>query len=375
MNPNVTGPILRLVDEAPPEVEVVVAPPPAPVIADEPAKSLPGRALALGLFAATIGGLAWGAEQGYYVLTDAWIAPLHLSPDNDSIGQLRLAHQHELDELARVDAEVTRLDGELGAIDASIAKLGEFRATANKTLAWQAEQSRVEATGIDETVKHLRKQYDAVAMLFARQQDVVAHAQADLAAGMVDRTQLDRELQTRDQLAVEMTDLDRQLSEAQYKGQETQSELRALRGGKSVGQMPEIAVGDEHTARIDIEIQRLDAEARGDRALRSVAVSSAASERALLHELEDRPLYRAMTAATDVAFVPYTQLDKLSKGARVVDCVWSVFSCHDVGRVEAVLPGEIVTQDPWGEMARGQYAVLKLDDPDAVHERVLRVRR
>jgi hypothetical protein len=371
VNPNVTGPILRLVDEAAP----APAPPPAPAPAPEPAKSLAGRVLALGLFAATVGGLAWVAEQGYYVLTDAWIAPLHLSPDNDSIGQLRLAHQHELDELARVDAEVTRLDGELSAIDAAVQKLGEFRATANKTIAWQAEQSRVEASGIDETVKHLRKQYDAVSALYARQQDVVAHAQADLDAGMVDRTQLDRELQTRDQLAVEMTDLDRQISEAEYKGKETLSELHALRGGKSVGQMPEIAVGDEHTARIDIEIQRLEAEARGDRALRAVAISSAASERALLHELEGRPLYRAMTAATDVAFVPYTQLDKLSKGARVVDCVWSVFACHDVGRVEDVLPGEIVTQDPWGEMARGQYAVLKLDDPDAVHERVLRVRR
>jgi hypothetical protein len=67
VNPNVTGPILRLVDEAPPELEVVevVAAPPVPVIAEEPTKSLAGRALALGLFVATVGGLAWGAEQGY----------------------------------------------------------------------------------------------------------------------------------------------------------------------------------------------------------------------------------------------------------------------------------------------------------------------
>ncbi|HEY1812093.1 MAG TPA: hypothetical protein VGG74_07030 [Kofleriaceae bacterium] len=364
-----TGPILRLVEEAPPPQLTPIVEPEV-----EQSRSRSGRVLALGLLAATVAGLAWGVEQGYYVLTDAWVAPFHLSPDNDSIGQLRLAHQHELDELSRVDAEVTRLDGELGAIAASVAKLGEFRATADKTLAWQAELSRVEASGLDDTVKHLRKQYDAVAQLYARQQDVVAHAQSDLQAGMVDRTQLDRELQTRDQLAVEMTDLDRQISEAEYKSRETVSELRALHGAKTVGQMPEIAVGDEHTARIDIEIGRLEAEARGDRALRAVAISSAASERALLHELEGRPLYRAMSVATDVAFVPYAQLDKLSKGSRVVDCVWSVFSCHDVGRVEDVLPGEVVTQDPWGELARGQYVVLDLADKDAIHERVLRVR-
>jgi len=51
-----------------------------------------------------------------------------------------------------------------------------------------------------------------------------------------------------------------------------------------------------------------------------------------------------------------------------------VFACRTVGHVGEVLPGEVVTQDPWGEIARGQYAVLALDDKDAVRERVLRVR-
>jgi hypothetical protein len=48
--------------------------------------------------------------------------------------------------------------------------------------------------------------------------------------------------------------------------------------------------------------------------------------------------------------------------------------CHEVGRIAEVLPGEVVTQDPWGELARGQYAILALDDASAVRERVLRVR-
>jgi hypothetical protein len=51
-----------------------------------------------------------------------------------------------------------------------------------------------------------------------------------------------------------------------------------------------------------------------------------------------------------------------------------VFNCHEVGRVTEVVPGEVATQDPWGELARGQYVVLALDDPPAVRARVLRVR-
>jgi hypothetical protein len=81
-----------------------------------------------------------------------------------------------------------------------------------------------------------------------------------------------------------------------------------------------------------------------------------------------------MKAATDVAFIPYTHLRSVRPGSRVLDCTWGVFACTQVGTVKEVLPGEVVTQDPWGEMARGQYAVLVMTDKDAVQERVLRVR-
>jgi hypothetical protein len=94
----------------------------------------------------------------------------------------------------------------------------------------------------------------------------------------------------------------------------------------------------------------------------------------LLAELEARPLYRAMTAATDIGFAPYSQLDGIQRGDSIVHCTWGVFNCHEVGRVTEVVPGEVATQDPWGELARGQYVVLALDDPPAVRARVLRVR-
>ena len=68
--------------------------------------------------------------------------------------------------------------------------------------------------------------------------------------------------------------------------------------------MPELAASEEHTARVELEIERLRAEAVGQRALRAVAIDSAATQRELLAELEARPLYRAMTKATDIAFVP-----------------------------------------------------------------------
>lgn len=94
-----------------------------------PGKSLVGRVFAFTLVATTLAVLGWIGMQVYYVVTDGWVAPLHLSPDSDQVQALRMAHQRQLDELSRIDAEVSRLDGEIVAIETAITKLSGLRAT------------------------------------------------------------------------------------------------------------------------------------------------------------------------------------------------------------------------------------------------------
>jgi hypothetical protein len=377
---------MRLPVIADPPPPVVVEPQPtaqgsAPIasvpVADvEPGRSWVARIFALGMLAATVAALAWLGVQIALVLTDSWVAPLHLSPQSDAVASLRLQHQRHLAELARLDAEVTRIDGELEAIDAAIKRVENLRGSTDATLTWQADQMRVEASGLSTTATLLRRQRDQVRELQKRQQDITKHAREDLAAGLVDRTVVDREEQVLDRLAVEATDLDRQLAEVKARKSSTRSTLRALdeRDLDGAARLPELVAGDERDTRIEIEIQRLNAEARGHRAQRAAATASVANQRTLLAELEARPLYRAMSQITDVAFVPYDQLEGIEPGARVLACTWGLFACHQVGTIAEILPGEVVTQDPWGELARGQYLVLKLDDKDAVRERLLRVR-
>ncbi|MGE0402727.1 MAG: hypothetical protein AB7T06_38845 [Kofleriaceae bacterium] len=345
-----------------------------------PGRSIVGRVFALAMLVGTIAGLAWLGQQIYFVITDGWIAPMHLSPDSDQIQSLRLAHQRNLSELGRIDAEVARLDSELAAIDSAIAQLSAMRGSTTETMKWQAEHNRVEAGGLNASRRLLRKQRDQVKLLHARQSVLVERARQDLAAGVIDRSVVDREEQRRDQLALEITELTRQIEETKLRSKQTTVALDAYQAtldhsaASSIGRMPEIAARDERDARVEIEIQRLAAEARGHRALRAAAVAGSAEQRRLLAELENRPLYRAMKKATDVAFVPYDQLSSVKPGASVVACAWAVFVCDKVGTIGELVPGEIATQDPWGEIARGQYAVLHLVDPDAVRERVLRVR-
>jgi sulfur carrier protein ThiS len=94
----------------------------------------------------------------------------------------------------------------------------------------------------------------------------------------------------------------------------------------------------------------------------------------LLKQLKNRPLSRAIVASTDVAFVPYTQLEGVSPGVELVTCTWALFRCRTVGRVKEVLPGEVIANDPWAKTARGQYAILELTDHEAAKEKTLRAR-
>jgi len=76
----------------------------------------------------------------------------------------------------------------------------------------------------------------------------------------------------------------------------------------------------------------------------------------------------------EVAFVPYTQLDGAKEGNEVYDCVWGLFWCKPVGTMSELVPGEVILPDPWGNQARGQYAVLDLTDHSAAMSKTLRVR-
>ena len=375
---------LEIVPPAPEPEAVVVAPPvveSTPVVETPPeavpGKSITGRLAAWGALIGTLVGMGWLGVQIYLVLTDSWVAPLHLSPNNDAIVGLRLQHTRNQAELARLDAEVARADSAIAAVETATQRLVALRGTATDTLHWRADESRVEAGGLATTTALMQKQRAILEDLRTRQTRIVERTRDDLKAGIVDRTALDRDEQTLDQLALQIAEVEREIAEAELRRKQARTVIRALDGGKTASgsRMPEVAAGDEHSARIEIEIERLAAEGRGHRANRQAAAASAAAQRSLLAELEARPLYRAMKAETDVAFVPYDQLDGVKPGAVIVSRTWAVFACEEVGRIKEVMGGEVVTQDPWGEMARGQYAVLELTDREAIRERVLRVRK
>lgn len=341
-------------------------------------RSVGTRLLSLGALSGTGAGLLWLAVAIIRVFTDSWIAPLALSPDSEAVLSLSLDLTRQRAEIGRVEAEVERYEAELAAIDSGLTRLRGLRDRGRAMYEYGADLRGSEAASLAEQVTHLREERVILERLITRQRTEAEHARVNLGAGLIERRDAEREEQGLDNLLLRRAEIERSLADATARrrdAHEAAEEFRAeLHGAPSEAGMPEIVAREEADVRLEVEILRLEAERRGLVALIDVGGRSLEELRAVMAQIEARPAFRATTEALDVAFVPYEQLDGVRPGARILDCEMGIFACRDVGAVSDVLAGEVVTQDPWGELARGRYAVLALHDDTAVQERILRVR-
>jgi hypothetical protein len=87
----------------------------------------------------------------------------------------------------------------------------------------------------------------------------------------------------------------------------------------------------------------------------------------LLKTIEQTSYLRALSDHAQVAFVPYDNLGKLSKGASLYGCRLGMIFCHRVGTVLEILPGEVQFKHPQRDkQLRGQMVELQLDDTTTV---------
>jgi hypothetical protein len=257
-----------------------------------------------------------------------------------------------------------------------------MRSNTNDVFRWEADVEATHAATVTQSMRALVRQQRVLSGQRERQAASVERARTNLEAGLIGRRELDNEEHSLAQIDLAIANNERALLEARMQEQlarlQSDTYRAALQGSAAPpsvgGRMPSVVTRQEQAIRLELQISEMQAERRGLQGMRDVGVRNLARLREALDQLRDRPVYRATQESLDVAFVPYEQLEGVHPGATVMQCTFWIFACHDVGRVTEVVPGEVVTQDPWGEMARGRYAVLHLDDPLAVQERILRVR-
>jgi len=206
------------------------------------------------------------------------------------------------------------------------------------------------------------------------QRRLTRKAEDDLSAGLITRMDYAKEMQSLAELQRGMIETQRSQLQGQSAMYEVQLAERALKqqSGAPIG--PQLLASQEQLVRVDLDILRLESETRAKSALREASLQRFGEVDLLTQQLKARPLFRAIQRKLELAFVPYSQLDGVVRGAEVYSCAWGMFFCRSVGKISEILEGEETQQDPWGTPSRGQYAVLNLFDHDAARAKTLRVR-
>jgi len=279
------------------------------------------------------------AREAYRAATDAFVAPIILSTENELVLQAKAkASEIEVDR-ERSAAELQALEADILTGEALLGRLAHLEASTKGSLEWTKLVLTQKAMSSAAELRELARE----------------------------RTMLD----TTDRATAFEIERARRESEASLSGAWVAQ--RAL-VGDGAPLLPEAVMREERLVRIALEAGRIESDLRGKRAAKKVLVAKLAKMDELEQQFKARPLYRATQGSLDVAFVPYTQEEGVTPGAKVYRCTWGLFHCRPVGAIAEVVPGEVMLPDPWGTPARGRYAVLALDDRDSAKSKVLRVR-
>jgi hypothetical protein len=338
--------------------------------------SVSTRLFSLAALCGALGAIGYVANTIYHVANDGFVAPIILSPDSDMVIQSKLSMSQLLAEKMRIVSKKEAIEAELVGAEQALEQLKTLRDASAKALEWTTSITATQAAAGVEDQRTLVHQRMMLSQMIADEESFVERMKKDMEAGLVAKADYARELHALNQMRVTALENDRahilsgtQLSQVRL----TQQAIEGSSGRPRIS-TPEMLVQQDQMVRVQCETIRLEAERRSKLAERRNLDEELGKLEELLAQLKTRPIFRAIEANTNVAFVPYTQIEGVRSGAEIYDCIWGVFACKSVGRIAELLPGEAIVQDPWGSPARGQYAILSLNESQAAQSKTLRVR-
>jgi hypothetical protein len=268
------------------------------------------------------------------------------------------------------------LDVEIAGGDQAMEQLKSLHASASKALEWTSVLSAQQASAGHQDFAALSRQRTVLGAMVSDEERFIERMKKELDAGLVAKTDYARELQALKQMQIAALENERAHIVTSAQMNQIRLTQKAIKGsGEKVAiSTPEMLMQQDQLVRVQCEMIRLESERRVKLGERRHLDEELAKIEELLGQLKKRPIFRAIEANTNVAFVPYTQMNGVKSGARIYDCIWGVFACKPVGTVTELLPGEAIVQDPWGSPARGQYAIMDLSDAHAAQAKTLRIR-
>jgi len=360
--------------QSPTAIEPVVVGPQSEIRIRGSRSGLRTRIMAFGTLCGVMGGFGFVGLTVYEAVRDSFIAPAILSPESDIVMNSKLKVDELEVERVRAAAEVEGIDADLAAAEQAVTRLDELKRAGAKAVGWTTAITAQKTLSTTSELKALDEQKSVIGGMIEEQKTLTEKAESDLQSGLISKSEYARDRQALDQLQLALLDNNRAILQGQSALGEAALAHQALSSQGRAPLTPELLTRQEQMIRVDLEIVHLNSEKRAKVAQKRALEQRIAKVDELAAQLKGRPIYKAAEQSLEVAFVPYTQIDGVSKGAAVYSCVWGIFLCKPVGKVSEIVSGEVILPDPWGNQARGQYAVLDLVDHDAARAKTLRVR-
>lgn len=334
------------------------------------------RLVSLVALCASVCGVGYVAKTGYHIATDSFVVPVVLSPDSDLVTASKLSRSTIQNERARITAQKEQIEAELYAAEKAIEELKALEIATASSLAWTTVVTSTQVASSNGDLRALTRQQEQLASMIEAQEALVERVKKELDAGLTSKADLAREVHSLGQMRISAIDAERSRINTQSQLQQLAMTQRAIAGGQGGRKLatPEMVAQQGQLVRVRCDVLKLEAERRSKTSERRHIDEELVKLDELLAQLNKRPIFRAIDMSTNIAFIPYSQMEGVAPGERVFECVWGVFACTPVGRVQELLPGEVIVPDPWGTLARGQYAVIGLDDQHAAQSKTLRVR-
>jgi hypothetical protein len=203
-------------------------------------------------FVATVG---YVGREGYRAATDAFVAPIILSPDNDLVLANKLKASELQVERAKTAAQIEALDMDVKSASRATERLKELHEATSASLAWtEGLTARQAAAGAAE-LRILTQQKSALVDLLGRQEQLTKQMQSNLEAGLVSKVDLAREEQATGRWKVALIETERTANQTSAMMAQVGLAKRAL--GHAGPSMPEQIARDEQLVRIELEMMKL----------------------------------------------------------------------------------------------------------------------
>lgn len=317
------------------------------------------------LMAILVGLISFFSVHLFYLFDHTWLSPIILGPRHEKVVEISAQIAGQTYQRDRMVAERQEIEDEAHQTKALLALQTELVERYERVVEAGRRNAEQDARGLRRLRGRFRRKQKLLAADRGRFRD---HAKSRLAQRSEAGLATGEEVVAAEHQLSELAASELQLEQERLR---LASEARALEA-RLAGVSPDGVELERQLAVARIEAEGLKRRlARTDGRLETLDKAVGRYDR-LLADLEGSPYLRASQGQVTVAFVPYENLDAMEPGETVYGCLLHLIFCREVGKVVAVVDGEVTARHPLTQQnLRGQMVEVTLKDGSWAEESAL----